>query len=71
MPAHQFLYGAFDRAVGHFRRYEKRELARKLKKTGFAVREMKFFSLAAALPWLINGRSLRSGAGQHRRCPKT
>jgi SAM-dependent methyltransferase len=59
VPAHRFLYGAFDRAVGHFRRYERRELAGKLEKTGFVVREMKFFSLAAALPWLINGRLLK------------
>ncbi|MBO0861619.1 MAG: class I SAM-dependent methyltransferase [Chloracidobacterium sp.] len=59
VPAHRFLYGAFDRAVGHYRRYEKRELAGKLEKTGFAPREMKFFSLAAALPWLINGRLLK------------
>jgi SAM-dependent methyltransferase len=59
VPAHRFLYGAFDRAVGHFRRYEKRELADKLKRTGFAVREMKFFSLIATVPWLINGRLLK------------
>jgi SAM-dependent methyltransferase len=59
VPAHRFLYGAFDRAVGHFRRYEKRELAGKLKKTGFIVLEMSFFSLAATLPWLINGRLLK------------
>jgi 16S rRNA A1518/A1519 N6-dimethyltransferase RsmA/KsgA/DIM1 with predicted DNA glycosylase/AP lyase activity len=59
VPAHRFLYGVFDRAVGHFRRYERRELAGKLEKTGFAAREMKFFSLVAALPWLINGRLLK------------
>jgi SAM-dependent methyltransferase len=59
VPAHRLLYGAFDRAIGHFRRYEKHELAGKLEKTGFAVREMKFFSLVAALPWLINGRLLK------------
>jgi SAM-dependent methyltransferase len=59
VPAHRFLYGAFDRAVGHFRRYEKRELAGKLEKAGFAVREMKYFSIVAALPWLINGRLLK------------
>ena len=59
VPAHRFLYGEFDRALGHFRRYERRELADKLEKTGFAVREMKFFSLAATLPWLINGRLLK------------
>jgi SAM-dependent methyltransferase len=59
VPAHQFLYGVFDQAVGHFRRYEKPELANKLEKAGFAVRELKFFSLAATLPWLINGRLLK------------
>jgi SAM-dependent methyltransferase len=59
VPAHQFLYGEFDRAVGHFRRYEKRELTIKLEEIGFAVREIRFFSLVAALPWLINGRLLK------------
>jgi SAM-dependent methyltransferase len=59
VPAHRILYGEFDRAVGHFRRYEKRELAGKLKQAGFAVRQMKFFSLLATLPWLINGRFLK------------
>ncbi len=59
VPAHQFLYGEFDRAVGHFRRYGKRELTIKLEKAGFAVRRVKHFSLAAALPWLINGRLLK------------
>jgi SAM-dependent methyltransferase len=60
VPAHRFLYGAFDRALGHFRRYEKRELTDTLKKTGFAVREMKFFSFIATVPWLINGRLLKN-----------
>jgi len=59
VPAHQFLYGEFDRAVGHFRRYGRRELTVNLEKAGFAVREVKFFSLVAALPWLINGRLLK------------
>ena len=56
VPAHQILFGEFDRAVGHFRRYGKRELTAKLKQAGFAINEMKFFSLLATLPWLVNGR---------------
>lgn len=56
VPAHQILFGEFDRAVGHFRRYGKRELTAKLKQAGFVINEMKFFSLLATLPWLINGR---------------
>lgn len=59
VPAHRILYGEFDRAVGHYRRYTKRELAEKLRQTGFNVREMKFFSLLAALPWFVNGRILK------------
>ena len=40
-PAHQFLYSEFDRAIGHFRRYDTRSLARlgpagcRLKKIGY------------------------------------
>jgi 2-polyprenyl-3-methyl-5-hydroxy-6-metoxy-1,4-benzoquinol methylase len=59
VPAHRALYGEFDRAVGHYRRYEKSELASRLKQAGFTVREMKFFSLIAMLPWFINGRLLK------------
>jgi len=59
VPSHQFLYGEFDKAVGHFRRYSKRELVGKLKQAGFAVQRTKYFSLLAALPWFINGRLLK------------
>lgn len=59
VPAHQLLYGEFDRAVGHFRRYAKRELTSKLDRAGFEVREVKFFNIAATLPWFINGRVLK------------
>ena len=56
VPAHRILYGEFDRALGHYRRYERSELISKLEQVGFLVRRIKFFSLAAVLPWLINGR---------------
>lgn len=59
VPSHQFLYGEFDRAVGHFRRYSKQELVGKLKQVGFNVTETKFFSLLAMLPWFVNGRLLK------------
>lgn len=59
VPAHPLLYGEFDRAVGHFRRYRRSELMDKLERTGFKMRQIKFFNCAAVLPWLINGRLLR------------
>src|SRR5262249_51270925 len=45
VPSHRVLYGEFDRAVGHYRRYEKKELINKLKKTGYLINRVRFFSL--------------------------
>ncbi|NOT63551.1 MAG: class I SAM-dependent methyltransferase [Acidobacteria bacterium] len=59
VPSHQFLYGEFDRAVGHFRRYDRKGLHKLLERAGFVVRQTKFFSMAAMLPWFINGRVLK------------
>jgi SAM-dependent methyltransferase len=59
VPAHQFLYGAFDEAVGHYRRYSKQALRARLQEAGFTVQSLQFFNLAATLPWYINGRLLR------------
>ncbi len=61
VPAHQVLYGEFDRAVGHYRRYSRTKLRDLLVETGFTVRSLRFFSLAATLPWFINGRILKRG----------
>ena len=59
VPAHQFLFGAFDTAVGHFRRYDKSGLRGRLVAAGFTVKSLKFFNAAATLPWFINGRLLQ------------
>ena len=59
VPAHELLYGEFDRAVGHFRRYSKRALNERLQSVGFRVKELKFFSMLAMVPWFINGRLLK------------
>lgn len=59
VPAHQFLFGAFDEAVGHYLRYGKQQLRQRLETAGFQVEALHFFNIAATLPWLINGRVLR------------
>jgi SAM-dependent methyltransferase len=59
VPAHQMLHGAFDEAVGHYRRYGKQQLQTCLENHGFKVRSLRFFNCAATLPWFINGRLLR------------
>lgn len=59
VPAHRVLHGAFDDAVGHFRRYSKRQLRTSLETNGFKVRSLRYFNCAATIPWYINGRLLR------------
>jgi SAM-dependent methyltransferase len=59
VPAHRFLHGAFDDAVGHYRRYSRRGLKDVLERADYSVQSLKFFNAAATLPWFINGRLLR------------
>ncbi len=60
VPALQALYGDFDRKVGHFRRYAKRELEEKCRTAGFDIVRSGYFDLAGILPWFIKYRILRS-----------
>lgn len=59
VPAHRALYGAFDAAVGHYRRYTTRELAERLHKAGFAVDRCFYFNAVGAIGWWVNYRLLR------------
>ncbi len=60
VPALQALYGDFDRKVGHFRRYAKRELEEKCRTAGFYIVRSDYFDLAGIIPWFIKYRILRS-----------
>lgn len=59
VPARPELYGSLDKAVGHFRRYTKPELTRKLESAGLRVVSVRYRNLVGVLPWLITGRVLR------------
>jgi SAM-dependent methyltransferase len=66
VPALRFLYSAFDRAIGHHRRYHKDELIARVEEAGLVVVRARYFDLLGILPWwLVNtlgGRtSLASG----------
>jgi glycosyltransferase involved in cell wall biosynthesis len=62
VPAMHGLYGEMDRAIGHLRRYERDELAAKLRRHGFAVELARYANLPGALSWYLNSRVLRRGA---------
>lgn len=62
VPAHHILYGSIDKAIGHFRRYEKIELIDKLQKAGFIIEKIRFINLPGVLGWFINSRILNRKA---------
>lgn len=57
-PAFQMLYGVRDAEQGHFRRYARRDLMRKLAMTGFRVKRVRYWNATGFLPYLIASRSL-------------
>lgn len=59
VPAHPALYGALDAAIGHHRRYGRRSLTAAAERAGLALVHCKFFNLAAAPGWWLNGRVLK------------
>jgi len=60
VPALQFLMGPFDRAIGHFRRYSKKDLEHKCERAGFRVIFSRYFDVAGVVPWWIKYKLLQS-----------
>ncbi|HEX8499099.1 MAG TPA: class I SAM-dependent methyltransferase [Pyrinomonadaceae bacterium] len=60
VPALAWLYGSFDRLVGHHRRYTRAGLAEKCGRAGLRVVRSVYFDAAGVLPWWLKYRVLRS-----------
>ncbi|MEO8572924.1 MAG: class I SAM-dependent methyltransferase [Pyrinomonadaceae bacterium] len=60
VPAHPWLYGAFDASVGHFRRYRRSELEQRTRAAGFEILVLKYFDFVGIAPWWVKYRLLRS-----------
>lgn len=56
VPAKQRAYTQLDKKLGHFRRYEKEDLIRKLKLAGFTVKKLYFFNMLGLLSWTIRDK---------------
>lgn len=59
IPALKPLYGEIDKALHHYRRYDREEIVSKLERAGFRVETTKFFNLAGVPGWYINSCLLR------------
>jgi SAM-dependent methyltransferase len=60
VPALGWLYGDFDREVGHVRRYAKAELEGKCERAGLRVVASRYFDLLGVAPWWVKYRLLKS-----------
>jgi SAM-dependent methyltransferase len=59
VPAHERLYGGYDRSAGHVRRYSKRRLEDVLCRAGFDIETLRHVNPLGALGWFVRVR-LRS-----------
>lgn len=53
VPAKKIAYNKLDKSLGHFRRYEKKELIKKLEDAGFEVQKIKFFNTLGLATWIV------------------
>ena len=53
VPAKKYAYNKLDKKLGHFRRYEKKELQIKLTDANFEIDEIKFFNMLGLFSWII------------------
>jgi len=59
VPAHPWLYNRIDKAAGHFRRYQRRELADRLVESGWQLEGLTYFNCFSIPLWFIAGTVLR------------
>ncbi len=56
VPAHDFLFGKIDEAIGHFRRYDKQKLKEELGGTGFKVISSRRINMLGAIGWWFSSK---------------
>lgn len=59
VPAHQWLYGDYDRLDGHYRRYSRKVLKNVVSQTSLEIQQMHYFNLLGAVGWWVHYRFLR------------
>ena len=67
VPAHPFLFSAYDSSIGHFRRYTTKELKASLERAGFEVIYSRhLFAFLVPIAWLIRVFPERVGIKKHK-----
>ena len=59
VPQYEFLFGSYDKNVGHFRRYSKKMLKKALSEAGYEISAVKNFNFLAIFGWWLNSCLLK------------
>lgn len=59
VPSHPILFGSLDEKVGHYRRYELKELTDKINRAGLIIKYSSHINRLGAIGWFINARIFR------------
>jgi SAM-dependent methyltransferase len=70
VPAGPAIYAPIDKDFGHFRRYTRRELRRKLQSAGFTVDRLFYFNWVGYFAWWLNFRLLKKRAFEVSQSPR-
>ena len=53
IPAHNYLFSNFDKELGHFRRYSKKEVAELIENSGFENIDVRYINWWGAIGWFV------------------
>jgi ubiquinone/menaquinone biosynthesis C-methylase UbiE len=56
VPAKKSAFTQLDKQLGHFRRYEKEELAEKMSKAGFTNLKIEYFNIIGLISWYLRDK---------------
>jgi SAM-dependent methyltransferase len=59
VPARPEIYAPIDKDFGHFRRYTRADLSKKLSSAGFSIERLHYFNFAGYFAWWLNFRVLK------------
>src|SRR5437879_10092532 len=54
VPARQEIYAPLDKDFGHYRRYARKEILRKLEQTGYVIVRLSYFNFFGYFAWWFN-----------------
>ncbi len=64
-PAFQVLMSDFDRAIGHVRRYRKKDLCARFRAAGLEIVDARYVNMPGFFAWLLIARMLRKRPTHH------